>query len=109
MLFTAKPDGRLAFPLLEDVTLWGFDSGKPHIYANENLRTTLRAEDRISILKTAVTRLYTPQVMSIKRMRIDPRIIDDWEVLEDLRETDFAEELESYVPAIAWKKVMMHG
>lgn len=108
MLFTAKPDGRLAFPLLEDVTLWGFDSGKPHIYLNGNLRTILRAEDRSSILKIAVNRLYGLQVMSIKRMRIDPRIIDDWENLEDLNETDFAEELENYVPVIAWKKVTMH-
>lgn len=110
VLFKERVDGTLAFPKLEDVTLWGFDSALPSCPMHSFLYKQMRSQDRQSILQIAAKRLYDARVPSIKHMCIDPRIADDWEdpngwkyeSEEDLYETELAEELEKYIPVVDW-------
>lgn len=83
------------------MTLWGHESGDESDYEEEE-HIAGQAADRELTLKIACIRSSTPGVTPLKRFRIDARIMDDWEDLEDLYETSFAKQLSSYVQFVEW-------
>lgn len=101
LLLSKKIDGKLAFPELEDVMLWGFDSGADLNYGDEG-DVAGQAADRELILKIACVRSSTPGVTPFKRVCIDTRIMGEWEDFEELDETSFAKQLSEYVQSVEW-------
>lgn len=86
------------------MTFYGFPSGEP-LDPDEPDVEAHQAEDRERILNIARFRSSTPGVAPLKRVCVDVKIMGEWEALEDLHKTSFAERLRNYVQIIDWTEM----